>query len=239
MTRRPAPTTPTAAASVHHRSRRPLRWKPRHETLDHQQTHRVRRDQPRQRTGTATTRRSGFLLLNTQLQAEVFLREIKFICRTTLSCSTRFGKFSSESKWTDREIVVGPRTTAAKEATVTCVGVGGPVASRHYDLIIADDIVDEENARTEVQREKTKTWYYKTLVPCLEPHGRLFLLGTRYHYLDLYGHLIRNELAEKHQIIRAIEADGSDALAGEVLAGMARAAPPRHGERDLRKPVPE
>ena len=70
-------------------------------------------------------------------------------------------------------------------------------------------VVDEENARTEVQREKTKTWYYKTLVPCLEPHGRLFMVGTRYHYLDLYGHLIRNELAEKHQIVRAIEEDGA------------------------------
>jgi predicted phage terminase large subunit-like protein len=35
------------------------------------------------------------------------------------------------------------------------------------------------------------------------------MVGTRYHYLDLYGHLIKNELAEKHQVIRAIEADGS------------------------------
>jgi hypothetical protein len=38
---------------------------------------------------------------------------------------------------------------------------------------------------------------------------RLFLVGTRYHYLDLYGHLIKNELAGKHQVIRAIAADGT------------------------------
>ena len=69
--------------------------------------------------------------------------------------------------------------------------------------------MDEENARTEVQREKVKVWYYKTLVPCLEPHGKLHLIGTRYHYLDLYGYLIRNELAGSHQIIRAIAQDGS------------------------------
>jgi predicted phage terminase large subunit-like protein len=46
-------------------------------------------------------------------------------------------------------------------------------------------------------------------MPCLEPDGRIYLMGTRYHYLDLYGHLIRNDLAERHQIVRAIEADGT------------------------------
>ncbi|KPJ59669.1 MAG: hypothetical protein AMJ46_09965 [Latescibacteria bacterium DG_63] len=83
------------------------------------------------------------------------------------------------------------------------------MATRHYDIIIADDLVDEENSRTEVQREKARVWFYKTLQPCLEPHGRLFIIGTRYHYLDLYGHLIKNEFKHKHQIIRAIAPDGS------------------------------
>ena len=73
----------------------------------------------------------------------------------------------------------------------------------------ADDLVDEENARTEGQREKVRTWYFKTLLPCLEPDGRLFIVGTRYHFLDLYGLLIKNELAGKHQVIRAIAEDGT------------------------------
>jgi predicted phage terminase large subunit-like protein len=146
---------------------------------------------------------------NTQLQAEVFLREVKFHLSHNERLIDTFGRFAGEEKWTDREINVAPRTSSAKEATVTAVGVGGPVASRHYDLIICDDIVDEENSRTEGQREKTRTWYYKTLLPCLEPHGRLFIVGTRYHYLDLYGSLIKNELADRHQVIRAIDPDGS------------------------------
>jgi len=146
---------------------------------------------------------------NTQLQAEVFLREIKFHLEHSPMMLDCFGSFASNDKWDTREIVVATRTSAAKESTVTCVGVGGPVIARHYDLIIADDIVDEENSRTEVQRDKVKTWWYKTLLPCLEPEGRIYILGTRYHYLDLYGHLIRNEYADKHQIIRAIETDDS------------------------------
>ena len=146
---------------------------------------------------------------NTQLQAEVFLREVKFHFENTARLRESFGDYVSEGKWDTREIVVAPRTSPAKESTVTCVGVGGPVASRHYDVIIADDLVDEENARTEAQREKVRTWWYKTLVPCLEPHGRLYVIGTRYHHLDLYGHLIRGEYAGKHQIVPAIAPDGT------------------------------
>jgi predicted phage terminase large subunit-like protein len=146
---------------------------------------------------------------NTQLQAEVFLREIKAHLASNPTVLSLFGRFESAEKWDTREIVVAPRTSTAKESTITCVGVGGPVASRHYDLILGDDLVDEENARTDVQREKVRTWFYKTLLPCLEPDGRLYLVGTRYHYLDLYGHLIRHDLADRHQIVRAIEADGS------------------------------
>ncbi len=146
---------------------------------------------------------------NTQLQSEVFLREIKFHLENNPRVLEYFGSFASEDKWDTREIIVAPRTSSAKESTVTCVGVGGPVASRHYDLIVADDIVDEENSRTDIQREKVKTWWYKTLLPCCEPEGRIFLTGTRYHYLDLYGYLIQNEYQEKHQVIPAIASDGS------------------------------
>ncbi|MFN8180153.1 MAG: phage terminase large subunit [bacterium] len=146
---------------------------------------------------------------NTQLQAEVFLREIKAHFELNERLRESFGDFVDERKWDLREIVVKPRRSAAKESTITCVGVGGPVASRHYDLILADDLVDEENSRTELQRDRVKTWHYKTLLPCLEPNGRLLLLGTRYHYLDLYGHLLKNELAERHQVVRAIAPDGT------------------------------
>lgn len=146
---------------------------------------------------------------NTQLQAEVFLREIKFHLEHNPRVIEYFGSFASSDKWDTREIIVARRTSSAKESTVTCVGVEGAVVSRHYDLILADDIVDEENSRTEIQREKVRTWWYKTLLPCCEPDGRIYVLGTRYHYLDLYGYLIKNEYADKYQIIRAIEEDGS------------------------------
>lgn len=149
------------------------------------------------------------IVSKTQNRAEGFLREIKLHLEHNPKLIEHFGRFHSDRKWDSGEIWVGPRVSLAKEATITCVGVEGPVASRHYDLIIADDLVDEENARTEGQRERVRTWFYRTLLPCLEPHGRMFIVGTRYHFMDLYGHLIENEFAGKHQIIRALGPDGS------------------------------
>ena len=98
-------------------------------------------------------------------------------------------------KWDDTEIIVAPRTSPAKESSISCVGVESAVVSRHYDVIIGDDLVDEENARTAYMRNKLLTWYYKTLIPTLEPGGELSIHGTRYHHLDLYGHLIANEMS--------------------------------------------
>jgi hypothetical protein len=57
---------------------------------------------------------------NTQLQAEVFLREIKFHLSHNERVIETFGRFADERKWDQREILVLPRTSSAKESTVTC-----------------------------------------------------------------------------------------------------------------------
>ena len=51
---------------------------------------------------------------NTQLQAEVFLREIKFHLEHNPRTLEYFGSFASADKWDVREIVVSPRTSSAK-----------------------------------------------------------------------------------------------------------------------------
>lgn len=150
----------------------------------------------------------------TAQNASGFLKEIKNHFESNQLLAEIFGEYYDLhkcSKWNDTEIEVLPRTKPNKEASITCVGVEGTIVSKHYDVIISDDLVDEENSRTKGQREKTKTWYYQTLDPTLEPpdpeiphRGEHHRLGTRYHYGDLYGHLIANELKEHHNIIPAL-----------------------------------
>jgi phage terminase large subunit-like protein len=119
-----------------------------------------------------------------------------------------FGPQVGDLKWGESEIIVAGRTKVAKEATITTVGVGGQTVGRHYDVIFGDDLVDQSNSQTEHMREATRIFYYKTLMPTLEPGGELHLVGTRYHWQDLYGHLQRNEMAETTQIIPVLNGEG-------------------------------
>lgn len=125
-----------------------------------------------------------------------FLKEIKQHFESNETLREIFGDFVGDSKWDNSTIEVKGRTRPWKEPTIGTVGVGGAVASKHWDMILADDLVDEENSRTKVQRENMLNWFYKVLMPTLRPPdpaqpltGQLHILGTRYHYEDLYGHL--------------------------------------------------
>jgi len=154
----------------------------------------------------------------TAQNAEGFLKEIKNHFEGNDRLAAIFGQYYDArkcNKWDNREIEVLPRNTPNKEASITCVGVEGTIVSKHYDVIIGDDLVDEENSRTQYMRDKTKTWYYNTLDPTLEPpdptvehRGEYHRLGTRYHFDDLWGHLEANELAEHSQVIPALDENG-------------------------------
>jgi predicted phage terminase large subunit-like protein len=154
----------------------------------------------------------------TAQNASGFLKEIKNHFESNALLSEIFGEYYDQrkvTKWDSTEIEVLPRTKPNKEASITCVGVEGTIVSKHYDVIISDDLVDEENSRTKGQRDKTRTWYYQTLDPTLEPpdgsvphRGEHHRLGTRYHYDDLYGHFIANELKTHHNIVPALDERG-------------------------------
>jgi predicted phage terminase large subunit-like protein len=113
-------------------------------------------------------------------------------------------KKSKDNVWNDREFTVNRRTMIKKEATVTALGASGAVISKHFDMIIGDDIVGLENARTERQRKNLKEWFYSSLIPTLEPDGEIHILGTRYNPLDLYEDLIKSG-SYKVNIQRAIQ----------------------------------
>jgi len=143
-----------------------------------------------------------------------FLKNIKAHFENNYRLQEVFGVYYDPrkvNKWDQREIEVLPRTKVAKEASVTCIGWEGTVVSKHYDVFILDDLVDEENSATKLLRDKLVKWYYNSLMPTLEPpdnqvehRGEHHMLGTRYHYDDLYGHLIENELKDNYNVIHAL-----------------------------------
>jgi predicted phage terminase large subunit-like protein len=71
-------------------------------------------------------------------------------------------------------------------------GVGGPITGRGAHLLIVDDpIKNQEEAFSEVYREKTWDWFRSTAYTRLEPGGVAVLIMTRWHNDDLAGRLIR------------------------------------------------
>jgi predicted phage terminase large subunit-like protein len=154
----------------------------------------------------------------TSTQAESFLKEVKTHFESNDRLAEVFGPYFDArkvTKWDNREIEVLPRTSKAREGSITCIGFEGMVVGKHYDVILGDDLVDEDNSRTKAMRDKMRTWYYKSLEPTLEPpsaevehRGEFHRLGTRYHFDDLYGHLIANELKTHTQIIPALDEHG-------------------------------
>lgn len=142
----------------------------------------------------------------TQTQAEAFLKEVRTHFEQNENLRRIFGdwKTSRDNVWNDKEFTVNRRTVIKKEATLTALGASGAVVSKHFDMIVADDLVGFENARTETQRKKLKEWFYSSLFPTLEPDGEIHILGTRYSPLDLYEDLIRSR-NYKVNIQRAIQ----------------------------------
>lgn len=146
------------------------------------------------------------LVSDTDKHAERFLKTIGDGLEYSQAVRRNFGNVKGP-RWTSHELTLAGRTKILSEATVTAIGAySGAATSGHYDMIIADDLVNFTNSRTEGLREMLIDWFKLTLYPTLVPGGEIHVLGTRYHHLELYQVLI-DELGFDVQVQRAIEID--------------------------------
>lgn len=127
--------------------------------------------------------------------ARLFLREIAGLITDKSLLSDIFGKFDGpKSKFTQDEITISQRTIGTiKEATITTAGIERALTGGHYDIILADDLVEENNINTKEQIHKVIRFYENSL-DLLDPGGQMIIVGTRWSIGDLYGHLIETEM---------------------------------------------
>lgn len=146
-----------------------------------------------------------------------FLSEIKGHIENNEEFKKLYGVMRGRQKWSEKEITVSARTIWRKEPTVTCAGIDVTKVGLHYDLIIVDDPHSSKNITTREQIEKVKIWF-KLLLSLLDPGGKLIVIGTRWHYDDLFGWIIDKERERKDKgfkkqyhikIERAIREDGT------------------------------
>lgn len=149
------------------------------------------------------------LIANATLQnAKTFLREIKGHLEKNTTLRLAYGDLTNkQDKWTETEIIVSNRTKNLKEPTILAAGVGQSLTGLHFDLIIGDDIVNYDSVNTPEQIDKTRRWWGDAM-SLLEPDGQAILIGTRYHYADLYGSIIETMSDEYNpQVHAAISKD--------------------------------
>ena len=148
------------------------------------------------------------IVSDTDTHAVRFLGTIKAVLESHPLIRRYYGDLKG-NKWTDHEITLKTRTDKTlTEATTSAMGMySGAVTTGHYDIIIADDLINFDNSRTEGQRERSKEWFKTTMLPTLLPSGEIHCLGTRYHYSELWD-CVQNELGYDTQIQCAIINEG-------------------------------
>ena len=146
-----------------------------------------------------------------------FLKQIKFELETNNRLKSLYPDILYDnprkeaplagSRWTDEGITV-KRTQNPKEATVEAHGVvDGQPTSKHFSLLIYDDIVTLESVSTSDQIKKTTESL--AISYNLGAHGgRRRFIGTRYHFNDSYKTIIdRGTVVSR---IHAATDDGKD-----------------------------
>lgn len=146
-----------------------------------------------------------------------FLKQIKFELETNKKLQRLFPEtlYSNPKKeapldgnsWTDEGITV-KRTENHKECTVESHGVvDGQPTSKHFKLLIYDDIVTIESVSTPEQILKTTDSLAISYNLGADGGARRFI-GTRYHFNDTYKAIISRKTAK--QRIHPATDDGKD-----------------------------
>jgi phage terminase large subunit-like protein len=114
----------------------------------------------------------------------------------------------NKTKWSDQEILL-PREGSFKESSIETIGVGGKVTSRHFNLIIKDDLVEQEAAESPTVMRRVIDWH-KYCDSLLDRPGEDedLIIGTRWSFSDLYEHVLESEGGYVTYIKQAINEDG-------------------------------
>lgn len=124
-------------------------------------------------------------------KARSFLRKIKRIAQKmqVSGWDIRRGEIWNEN---ESEFVV-----EGKILGIACFGAGedprgytSSEAGKRPTLVIGDDILSREKAKSKEQREKLKDWFWSDVEPAVHVNGEILLIGTPLHDEDLLNECI-------------------------------------------------
>lgn len=115
---------------------------------------------------------------------------------------------------TSTKVTVANRTDLTlKESTIECAGVDTGLTSRHYDYLKKDDLVTDKSVTTEEQIQTSIDWDRLSLSLFNIPEkGFTDWIGTIYHEMDLYMHLLKRPKDQLFRYIKAVVNDIGDSV---------------------------
>ncbi|MEM2111665.1 MAG: hypothetical protein QXX08_07290 [Candidatus Bathyarchaeia archaeon] len=137
-------------------------------------------------------RGESILIANATLaNAQQFLKKIKYNLEHNELLRQLFPEIPREpekeaARWTMDEIQLGKVFIEVGSAERNLI-------SKHYSILINDDLVNKDNCNTAEQIEKIIDWW-KLARSLLESKGFEIIIGTRYNRDDLYGYLLERFL---------------------------------------------
>lgn len=121
--------------------------------------------------------------------------------------------------WSEDGGIVVRRKGTHKEATVEASGLlGGMSTGKHFALRVYDDIVTEETVTsTEMIKKITERYELSEFLGEGQGRNRQWIIGTRYHYGDTYGILLKRGFltARKHPATHDGTFDGKPVFMSE------------------------
>lgn len=95
--------------------------------------------------------------------------------------------------------------------TINLVGTGGTITGTDVDICICDDLIKGFKDTTKRALDDLYEWFKEIIIPRLEPHSKLFVLGTRWHTQDIIGRLKKEKHSDKYDFIelKALNEDGT------------------------------
>ncbi len=107
-----------------------------------------------------------------------------------------FGQFynHSHSRIWQSEAIEVIRTKNMKDPTLEATGVYGSPTGGRFDVIIFDDVIDLKKTNTAELIQKLKEEVLRTYLPLLERGGRVWMIGTRKRFGDIYQDRIENPM---------------------------------------------
>ena len=100
---------------------------------------------------------------------------------------------------------------------------GMQMNARRPDRIIMDDVEDDESVKTEEQRQKTRDWFYKEVLPALpimDSNATIIALGTLLH-IEALLQTLRGDPEWTSVVFGALDVDGeplwADAMDGDKI----------------------